>query len=275
MKRTKFDRFLTYLIAILVTLFVLLPFVWVLLTALKSPEQILNMNQIIPTYVTLANFSQVLFHSNFVRYFLNSTYVSVIVTVISMLFAVMAAYGFCRYRIVGAERMKLGILFTRMFPGVLLSIPYYVMMGKLKLIDNLLSLIIINCSFILPFAVWNMCTFFSQIPWDIEESALIDGCNRPQSFVRVIMPIAKPGIAATTLYCFLMSWDEFMYANTFINTTLKKTVQVGIRDYIGDYSTDWGPLMASVVLSLVPVIIFFMIVQDNLVGGLSAGAVKG
>ena len=275
MKRTKFDKFLTYLISILVTLFVFLPFAWVLLTALKSPEQIFNMEQIIPTYVTLDNFAQVLFHSNFVRYFLNSTYVSFIVTAVSMLFAIMAAYGFCRYHIVGAERMKLGILFTRMFPGVLLSIPYYVMMGKLRLIDNLLSLIIINCSFILPFAVWNMCTFFSQIPWDVEESALIDGCNRPQSFIRVIMPIAKPGIAATTLYCFLMSWDEFMYANTFINTTLKKTVQVGIRDYIGDYSTDWGPLMASVVLSLVPVIVFFMIVQDNLVGGLSAGAVKG
>lgn len=275
MKRTKRDLFVTYFICILVMLTVLLPFAWVLMTALKSPEQIFNVKQIIPTYVTFANFGQVLFHSNFVRYFINSAYISVIVTVISMLFAVMAAYGFCRYHIWGAGKMKLGILFTRMFPGVLLSIPYYVMMSKLKLIDNPLSLIIINCSFILPFAVWNMCTFFVQIPWDVEESALIDGCNRPQSFIRVIMPIARPGIAATTLYCFLMSWDEFMYANTFITTTLKKTVQVGIRDYIGDYSTDWGPLMAAVVLSLIPVIIFFMVVQDNLVGGLSAGAVKG
>lgn len=104
---------------------------------------------------------------------------------------------------------------------------------------------------------------------------MIDGCNRFQSFIKVIFPMAKPGISATTLYCFLMSWDEFMYANTFITTTLKKTVQVGIRDYIGEYSTDWGPLMAAVILSLVPVIVFFVFVQDNLVGGLSAGAVKG
>lgn len=192
-----------------------------------------------------------------------------------MLFAVMAAYGFCRYRILGAEKMKLGILFTKMFPGVLLSIPYYVIMQKMNLIDSHLGLIIINCSFVLPFAVWNMCTFFLQIPWEIEESAMIDGCNRFQSFIKVIFPMAKPGISATTLYCFLMSWDEFMYANTFISTTLKKTVQVGIRDYIGEYSTDWGPLMASVILSLIPVIIFFVFVQDNLVGGLSAGAVKG
>lgn len=104
---------------------------------------------------------------------------------------------------------------------------------------------------------------------------MIDGCNRFQSFAKVIFPMAKPGISATTLYCFLLSWDEFMYANTFINSPLKKTVQVGIRDYIGEFSTEWGPLMASVILSLVPVIIFFVFVQDNLVGGLSAGAVKG
>ena len=120
-----------------------------------------------------------------------------------------------------------------------------------------------------------MCTFFTQMPWEIEEAALVDGCNRFQAFTKVIFPLAKPGISATTLYCFLMSWDEFMYANTFINTAVKKTVQVGIRDYIGEYSTEWGPLMAAVILSLIPVIVFFVFVQDNLVGGLSAGAVKG
>lgn len=275
MKRTKLGLAVLYVLSIVIAMCSFLPFLWVFLTALKSPEQIYNMNQIIPTYITFDNFKQVLFKSNFVRYFLNSTYISVIVTIISMVFAIMAAYGFCRYNIWGAEKMKLGILFTKMFPGVLLSIPYYVIMKKLNLVDTHTSLIIINCSFILPFAVWNMCTFFVQIPWEIEESALIDGCNRFQSFIKVIFPMAKPGISATTLYCFLMSWDEFMYANTFINTSVLKTVQVGIRDYIGEYSTEWGPLMAAVILSLIPVIIFFVFVQDNLVGGLSAGAVKG
>ncbi len=275
MKRTKPELVILYFLSVVIALCAALPFVWVLLTALKSPEQIYNASQVIPTYITFDNFEQVLFHSNFVRYFLNSTVISVVVTVVSMLFAIMAAYGFCRYYILGADKMKMGILFTKMFPGVLLSIPYYVVMKKLGLIDTHLGLIIINCSFILPFAVWNMCTFFAQIPWEIEEAALVDGCNRFQSFIHAIFPLAKPGISATTLYCFLMSWDEFMYANTFINTTVKKTVQVGIRDYIGEYSTDWGPLMAAVILSLIPVIIFFVFVQDNLVGGLAAGAVKG
>lgn len=275
MKRTKLEMAVLYAIAIITVLCSALPFVWVLMTSVKSPEQIFNTSQIIPTYITFKNFSEVLFHSNFVRYFINSAVISVQVTVISMLFAVMAAYGFCRYHIMGCDRIKLGILFTKMFPGVLLSIPYYVIMKKMGLIDTHLGLVIINCSFVLPFAVWNMCTFFLQIPWEVEEAALVDGCNRFQAFTRTIFPLAKPGISATTLYCFLMSWDEYMYANTFINTTLKKTVQVGIRDYIGEFSTDWGPLMAAVILSLIPVIVFFIFVQDNLVGGLSAGAVKG
>lgn len=275
MKRTKLEMAVLYAVAIITVLCSALPFVWVLMTSVKSPEQIFNTSQIIPTYITFKNFSEVLFHSNFVRYFINSAVISVQVTVISMLFAVMAAYGFCRYHIMGCDRIKLGILFTKMFPGVLLSIPYYVIMKKMGLIDTHLGLVIINCSFVLPFAVWNMCTFFLQIPWEVEEAALVDGCNRFQAFTKTIFPLAKPGISATTLYCFLMSWDEYMYANTFINTTLKKTVQVGIRDYIGEFSTDWGPLMAAVILSLIPVIVFFVFVQDNLVGGLSAGAVKG
>ena len=275
MNRTKLEKAVLYAIAIITVLCSALPFVWVLMTSVKSPEQIFNTSQIIPTYITFDNFKQVLFHSNFIRYFINSAVISVQVTVISMLFAVMAAYGFCRYHIMGCDRIKLGILFTKMFPGVLLSIPYYVIMKKMGLIDTHLGLVIINCSFVLPFAVWNMCTFFLQIPWEVEEAALVDGCNRFQAFTKTIFPLAKPGISATTLYCFLMSWDEYMYANTFINTTLKKTVQVGIRDYIGEFSTDWGPLMAAVILSLIPVIIFYVFVQDNLVGGLSAGAVKG
>lgn len=164
MKRTRLETGILYGLSVLIALYSILPFVWVFMTALKSPEQIYNMNQIIPTYITLDNFKQVLFQSNFVRYFLNSAYISVIVTVVSMVFAVMAAYGFCRYHIHGADSLKMGILFTRMFPGVLLSIPYYVIMKKVGLIDTHAGLIVINCSFVLPFAVWNMCTFFLQIP---------------------------------------------------------------------------------------------------------------
>ena len=275
MRRTLFERIVTYVLAVAILLLAIGPFVWVILTSLKSDEQIYKVSELIPTYVTTKNYIRVLYESYFVRYFINSIYISIIVTIISVIVATMAAYGFSRYHLFGSGTLKLGILFTKMFPGVLLAIPYYVLMKNLGLIDSHKSLIIIDCSFALPFAVWNLCSFFSQIPWDIEESALVDGCNRFQSFVKVIFPIARPGMAATAMYCFLMGWDEYMYANTFINTTAKKTIQVGIRDFIGEYSTEWGPMMAAVVMGLVPIIILFLMVQKNLVGGLAAGAVKG
>ncbi len=275
MKRTQFERIVTYVLAALIVLWVLVPFVWVILTSVKSEEQIYNVNELLPSYITFGNYLHVLANSHFFRYFLNSIYIALLVTVISITMAMAAAYGFCRYHIFFAEKLKLGILFTKMFPGILLSVPYYVFMKQFHLIDTHAGLIIIYCSFALPFAVWNLCSFFNQIPWEVEESALVDGCNRFQAFFKTIFPIAKPGIAATSMYCFLLGWDEYMYANIFINSSLKKTIQVGIRDYIGEYSTDWGPLMAAVVLSLVPVMALFLLVQDNLVGGLSAGAVKG
>jgi ABC-type glycerol-3-phosphate transport system permease component len=201
--------------------------------------------------------------------------VALVTTLVCILLATMAAYGLTRYKIFGAFKLKIGVLFTRMFPGVLLAVPYYVVMQRLHLIDTHLGLIIIYCSFTLPFAMWNIASFFNQIPWDLEEAAFIDGCNRFSSFMRVILPVARPGIFATGLYCFLNAWDEYMYANIFISTTAKKTLQVGIRDFIGEFTTDWGSLMAAVVISLIPILIFFGMVQKNLVGGLSAGAVKG
>ena len=192
-----------------------------------------------------------------------------------MILSVMAAYGLTRYRIVGAGKIKMAVLMTRMFPGILLCIPYYIIMQQLNLIDSYIGLILMYCSFTLPFAIWNTCAFFISIPWELEEAARIDGCSRLKSFFHVIIHVAKPGLFVTALFCFMTSWDEYMYASIFINTTSKKTIQVGMQDFVGQYSVDWGLLMSAVVISLIPILIFFALVQKNLVQGLSAGAVKG
>jgi ABC-type glycerol-3-phosphate transport system permease component len=251
------------------------PFSYVILTALKTSEQVYNREQIFPTYITFNNFYQVTFHSRFFRYFINSVIIAAITTLVCLALSIMAAYGFTRYRILGNTSIKLSILFTRMFPGILLCIPYYIIMQKLNLIDSHFGLILLYCSFTLPFSIWNICAFFQQVPWELEESAFIDGCSRTGAFFRVIIHVIKPGIFVTSLFGFLSSWDEFMYSLIFINTPEKKTIQVGMRDFIRQYSVDWGQLMSAVVISLVPVIIFFALVQKRLVTGLSSGAVKG
>ena len=184
-------------------------------------------------------------------------------------------YGLTRYYIIGSEKIKMAVLMTRMFPGILLCIPFYIIMKQLQLIDSYVGLIMMYCSFTLPFAIWNTCAFFNTIPWELEEAAMIDGCGRLRSFFAVIVHVAKPGLFVTALFCFMSSWDEYMYASIFINTTLKKTIQVGMQDFVGQYSVDWGLLMSAVVISLIPLLLFFALVQKNLVDGLSSGAVKG
>lgn len=266
---------ISYIFIWIMAFLAVMPFIYVVLTALKSSEQIYDPDQIIPTYITLENFRQVLFQSNFVRYFMNSIFITVVTTVICMILSVMAAYGLTRYYIIGSEKLKMAVLMTRMFPGILLCIPFYIIMKQMQLIDSYVGLIMMYCSFTLPFAIWNTCAFFNTIPWELEEAAMIDGCGRLRSFFTVIVHVAKPGLFVTALFCFMSSWDEYMYASIFINTTLKKTIQVGMQDFVGQYSVDWGLLMSAVVISLIPLLFFFALVQKNLVDGLSSGAVKG
>jgi ABC-type glycerol-3-phosphate transport system permease component len=273
--KKKICSLIVYVFLITMVFSAVAPFAYVVLTALKSSEQVYNRDQILPTYITFNNFYQVFFNSRFIRYFLNSVLIAVATTCICLVLSIMAAYGFTRYHILGNLKLKLSILFTRMFPGILLCIPYYIIMQKLRLIDSHAGLILLYCSFTLPFAIWNICAFFEQVPWDLEEAAFIDGCNRVSAFFSVIIHVVKPGIFVTALFTFLSSWDEFMYSMIFISTPHKKTIQVGMKDFIGQYSVDWGRLMAAVTLSLIPVIIFFALVQKRLVTGLSAGAVKG
>lgn len=264
-----------YIFTIVMVVISMVPFVYVILTALKTADQIYDPSEIIPSHITLENFQKVIFESNFIRYFVNSIFITAVTTIICMVLAVMAAYGLSRYKIIGAGKIKMSILMTRMFPGILLCIPFYVIMKNMNLIDSYVGLIMMYCSFTLPFAIWNTCAFFEGIPWDLEEAAMIDGCSRFSAFFRVIIHVAKPGLYVTALFCFMTSWDEYMYASIFINTTLKKTIQVGMQDFIGQYSIDWGLLMAAVVISLIPIMVFFALVQKNLVEGLASGAVKG
>lgn len=275
MRDSTLKKTVIYVFLILFVGFCLLPFIWVILTSLKTADQIYDISQIIPTRFTLENYKKAIINANLLMYFKNSVIIGVCTTSICILLAVSAAYGLVRFNIVGGEKLKMGILYTRMFPAILLSLPYYIMMRQFNLGDTLLGLILVNCSFTLPFCIWNVQAAFEKLPWELEEAACVDGASRIRAVFTIMLPIAFPSIMVNALYAFIMSWEEYMFANLFINTTAKKTIQLGVQSFIGEYSTDWGGLMAAAVISFLPIVIFFAIIQRKLISGATDGAVKG
>lgn len=275
MRENKAEKVGKYVGIILISLFCAAPFIWVIITSMKLPQDFFDPNQILPSKFYLGNYVQVWFNAQFFTYFLNSVLVSLVTTAICLLLSVMTCYGFCRYRIAMKKYILMTILFTQMFPSVLLALPYYKVLKNIHMVDTLLGLILVYTSFILPYSIWTMKGYFDVMPWELEEAAVMDGCSRFQAVCKILLPIAAPGIAATGLYAFIKSWDEFMYANIFIDSTAKRTIQIGIYSLIGEYTTDWGMLMAGAVISCIPIIIFFSFIQRNMVQGLAAGSVKG
>jgi ABC-type glycerol-3-phosphate transport system permease component len=166
------------------------------------------------------------------------------------------------------------LLATQLFPSIMLLIPYYKIFMTLGLIDNISALVITYVSFTIPFCTWMMRGYFAGISKDLDQAAAIDGAGRIKVFTSVILPIAWPGVAATSIYAFIAGWNEYLFALSFINTDTKKTVSLGIGQLIGEYNILWGELMAASLYALVPMIIIFIFFNRYLVSGLSAGAVK-
>jgi len=180
-----------------------------------------------------------------------------------------------RYRVRGSQKLKMGILYTRMFPSVLLALPYYVIMRNLDLGDSLLGLILIYCSFTLPFTIWNMQTFFRQLPWELEEAACIDGASRTTALFRVILPMTKPVIATVVIFNVLYIWNEYPYASVMLRNQADYTLSMGASFFKGTYTVDYGGIVASSVMIIIPELIFYGLFQKKIVGGMVAGAVKG
>jgi ABC-type glycerol-3-phosphate transport system permease component len=276
MRPTSRAQFAKHLLAAGACCLILAPFLWMISTSLKNPaEVVLRDPTIIPRSFAVENYVDVFRRGNFGRYFLNSVIVSLAVTVISVAIATLSGYAFARYRLPGGKAILLGILATQMFPAILLAIPLYILIRNLGLLNSLLGLILVYTSFALPFCVWMLRNYFLTIPKDLDESALVDGATRLQALRSVVLPVAMPGIAATGIFSFILAWNEFLYANTFISSAELRTLPVGLQSLIGEFTTDWGMLMAGAVVTTIPVVVIFFFVQRRLTQGLATGAVKG
>jgi ABC-type glycerol-3-phosphate transport system permease component len=266
-------RTASYAILLLMTFLIIVPILWIISTSLKSPDAIWDTPiEVIPSEPTTENFQTLWISHPFLQYLKNSLIVVSSATFISVAVSTFAGYGISRFKFRGRGAYMSFLLATQLFPSIMLLIPYYKIFMTLGLIDNISALVITYVSFTIPFCTWMMRGYFAGISKDLDQAAAIDGAGRIKVFTSVILPIAWPGVAATSIYAFIAGWNEYLFALSFINTDTKKTVSLGIGQLIGEYNILWGELMAASLYALVPMIIIFF--NRYLVSGLSAGAVK-
>jgi len=267
---------LTWYVIIGILLFIVFfPIWWAFLTSIRTPEQIYKAVRLIPEGLYLKNYIELFTIHGFNYYFPNSVIVTAISTLISIVAAFLGAYALSRIRFPGARILSQVVLFAYLVPKTVLFLPLFTVMRELKLVNTLYSLIASYPTFMLPFATWLLLGYFASIPKELEESALIDGCSRLQLLFRIVLPVALPGIIAATIFSFSMGWKDFLYARVFISAETKKTLPIGTADLIQGDVYLWGHIMAASILTAVPVLIAYGIMQRYVVSGLTAGSVKG
>jgi multiple sugar transport system permease protein len=259
-----------------VVIFAVFPLVWTLITSVKYEEDIVTSQmQYIPQRVTFINYVELWNRSGFPVLITNSLVVTIFTLTICMSIGSLAAYGLSRYQFRGRGGVLLFYLVIRMFPAVLLIIPLFIMLRNLGLLDSRFGLALAYTTFLLPIAVWMLKGFFDAIPVDLEDAARIDGCTRLGALTRVVLPLARSGLVATSVFIGIASWNEFLFALMLTTSQGSRTWPVGLQLMVGEFQLPWGSLSAGGIISIVPVIIFFAIVQQSLIRGITAGAVKG
>jgi len=271
------------------TLLSIYPVLWVLALAFsgqqsvaivdlpKDPTFLERLRAVIPwpAHLSLKNFTDVWTGQPFGRWLLNSVVVSLMTTALGVFLACTAAYAFSRFRFPGRNQGMLLFLVSQMFPGTLMLIPLFIIIVKwLNLGNTFWGLVIVYATTAIPFCVWMLKGYFDTIPYDIEESAIIDGASAQTIFIRIILPLAKPAIAITALFSFMTAWNEFILASVFMEAESNYTAPVGLRFFVGGFSSQWGFFAAGSIIVSLPVVVLFLYLQKYLVSGLTAGSVK-
>jgi multiple sugar transport system permease protein/raffinose/stachyose/melibiose transport system permease protein len=260
---------------IMLAIIVLLPFFWMLSVSVKpNNEPFAIPVRLIPENPTFENYQNA-FYPEFQRYFLNSIIVSLATIVISIPVGLLAAYSFSRFHLRLLTFFMIMIIVAQTFPVGTMIIPIYQLMSSLDLLNTYIALVVAYLTITLPVTTWMLRGFVRNIPLDLEEAAMVDGCTRLQAFWRVIVPLARPGIAATTVWIAVVTWQEFLFALAFTTTRDMRTLSVGMNDFVGQYGIRYGELMASAVMVSVPIVVLFFFLQKQFVAGLTAGATKG
>ncbi len=270
--RGRYSAIGSHLVLLHAAAIVMIPVLWILDVAV-SPGNILG-GDLFDSF-SGEHFSKVIGGDNFWLWTRNSVIVSVGTTLLGLSLAVPAGYAFSRFKFTGRDTAMFSFLLVQMFPGIIILVPYFLLMKSLGLLDSWLGLILAYSVTALPLCVWMLKGFFDTIPRELEEAALLDGCNQMQVFFRVVLPLSLPAVAVTALFSFLAAWNEFLLALTFNTSNDMKTLPVGLASMISSTGQAWGDFAAASLLVSLPVVILFVVFQKFLIQGLSAGGVKG
>lgn len=252
------------------------PIYWMVLTSLRTEKQIYSRQaMLIPQNLTLENYIYALTEKPLLMWLANSFMVALGSVIISVIISAMAAYALARLRFPGRGHLARLLVYTYLIPTSLLFIPMFVIIGWLGLQDSRIGLIVVYLSFTVPFGSWLLLGFFLTIPQELEDAAKIDGCSYLGVLFRIVLPLAKPGIAATFIFCFAEAWNEFLYAAVLLTHESRITAPLGLLRFTVADSYLWGPLTAAALLTSIPAVILFILAQRLVVTGLTAGAVKG
>lgn len=262
-------------LVILIVAFAIFPIVWTFLVSLKPEEDIVTATMsYIPRRVTFENYVAIWTRSNFPTLITNSIVTTSITVTLCTVAGTLASYAVSRFRFPGRRELMMFYLVVRMFPAVMIIIPLFIIMRSVGLLDSRLGLALAYASFLLPVFIWMMKGFFEAVPPDLEDAARIDGASRLGAMIRVVLPLVVGGLVATAVFIAIGAWNEFLFALMLTTSTGSRTWPVGLQLMVGEFQLPWGSLAAGGIISILPVMILFAIVQRAMVRGLTAGAVK-
>lgn len=258
-----------------IVLFAIGPYLWMLLTSIR-PESTLFSPQrtLLPEALTPANYLRLFTKTSFIANLGHSLVVALGTVALGLALSLTAAYAFSRFRFAGRRMLMMSFLLINMFPIVLLIIPLFITMRVLGILDTHLALVLAHSTFSIPFATWMMTSYFDAIPRSLDEAAMVDGCTALGAMIKVVLPLAMPGVIATGIYIFITSWNEYLYASVLAGQQVR-TLTVAVQTLIGEYEIAWGLLTAGGVVGALPVTLLFMAIQTRLIAGMTQGAVKG
>jgi N,N'-diacetylchitobiose transport system permease protein len=273
--RTRIGSFVANLVGVVFSIVMIFPVYWVVNTAFKPASEVLQFTpSFVPAHPTFDNFVSAFNAPWFKQDLMNGVIVTLSAVFGALVVGFLAALAIARFQFYGRKALILVIMAVQLVPFVALLIPLFVMLNKAQLTNTLFGVSIVYLVLILPFTVWMLRGFIAAIPRELDEAALVDGCNRFQTFWRIILPLTGPGLVATSVYGFIQAWNEFIIINT-LNDQENQNLMAWLLQNQTTRGTSWGPLMAGAVITSIPVVVFFLLIQRNIAAGLTAGAVKG